>query len=291
LDEILARSTALPVQFATNGMHVRMGHIIVASPDTHLFLTDDHTALVQGPHENRARPAIDPLFRSAAVHRRTRVIGAILSGLLDDGAAGLLAIKRCGGVAFVQHPDDAAEPSMPSRAAEVLGPLLDGAYPSESLGRHIVHLVGTKASAEGELPPEILLEAELSERPQTEHLPAAELGTLVALTCPGCGGPLREIDVKESLRYRCFTGHAYTARALLEDQSERVERALWAAVRSMEERAATLLALCRNSRVKDQERAARSFELDANEMRAHAEVVRNILLQHYHPPETAGLIR
>ena len=283
LDRILNHSTPLSVQFAEDGMQTRPGCVYLAPPDRHLALADGHVSLIQGPLENRARPAIDPLFRSAAVRRRSRVIGVVLTGRLDDGSAGLLAIKRCGGIALIQHPDDAVADSMPRNAANALGELLDGAYAIEELGRRIVHLAGARVSVPEAVPQELVVETELA-----EHLEAAserlnEIGKLVPLTCPACSGPLVKVDDPSIHRYRCFTGHAFSAQALLADQQARVERALWAAVRSLEERGNMLLTLARGSRANARNNGAPSLELEANQLQTHAQTLRAILLAHRPP--------
>jgi len=282
LPGVLNRSTALSVVFAKDGMPTRHGCVYLAPPDRHLILVDNHLGVVRGPRENRCRPAIDPLFRSAAVHRRARVIGAVLTGLLDDGAEGLLAIKRCGGLALIQHPDDALAPSMPRRAAEVLGASLDGAHAIEELGRHIVHAIGEAPKPPPPVPPELALE----EKMLTDADSAArvdELGNLVPIMCPECGGPLSLVGANKNGHYRCFTGHAFSVHSLLSDQGARVERALWAAMRSMEERGNTLLALAVDSRKKGRDRAADALELDATQMRDHAHTLRQILLEQRKP--------
>lgn len=285
LAEILDRSTPLSVHFAEHGQQPRLGCVYLAPPDRHLVLADDHLALIRGPLENRARPAIDPLFRSAAVRRRSRVIGAVLTGHLDDGSAGLLAVKRCGGLAFVQHPEDALVDSMPRNAANALGALLDGAFPLEELGRRIAHLAGTPASPPSEVPPDIALENDISERLGTQDERLTKIGKLVALTCPECAGPLVEVTDPAIHRYRCFTGHAFSADALLADQEDRVERALWAAVRSLEERRNTLLTLARTSRTASRDRSGQRLEQEAAQLQSHAQTLRAILLAQRTPTE------
>jgi two-component system chemotaxis response regulator CheB len=283
LDRILGRSSALPVTFATDGMNIESQHVYVAPPDRHLVVNDGTLALIRGPRENRARPAIDPLFRSAALQRRARVIGVILTGYLDDGAAGLLAVKRCGGVALVQDPNDAEAPSMPRTAAEALGPLLDGAYALEDLGPRLVHIVGSRAEPSPGVPPELALEQAALTTSEAGSPVVSRLGEPTALTCPECGGPLRKLSDGVE-RYRCYTGHGFTTRALLQDQGRHIERALWAGVRSMEERGNTLLTLARDSRHAGRTRSALDLEREAGQMREHAQALRTILLEQTSEP-------
>jgi two-component system chemotaxis response regulator CheB len=160
LDALLAKVTPLETEFARDGEVILAGRIYVAPPDRHLLLYEDRIKLSHGERENRSRPAIDPLFRSAAVARRGRVIGAILSGLLNDGSAGLLSVKRCGGLAFAQAINDAREKEMPSNAAEALGGMLDGAMPAADLGRRIVTMIGSPAT-NAVVPLDVELEVEM----------------------------------------------------------------------------------------------------------------------------------
>jgi two-component system chemotaxis response regulator CheB len=277
LDRILGRSCALPVRFGTHGMALEPRSIILAPPDRHLLVVDDHVVLSSGPRENRSRPAIDPLFRSAALHRAGRVIAAVLSGHLDDGAAGLLAVKRCGGIALVQAPDDAECSSMPLRASEALDAHLDGSLPIEQLGRRIVHSVGTPLSAPGELPRDLVLEEKLLLQSGTDFDPAKQQGELVPMTCPECGGPLHMTN-DGIRRYHCITGHVFTTSALLEEQGTRVENALWAAVRAMEERGNTLTTLARDSASINRARSNTRLTDEAASLRKHAQTLREILL-------------
>ena len=280
LDTVLGRSTPMSVVFAEDGMASRHGCVYLAPPDRHLVLSDGHMSVVFGPRENRSRPAIDPMFRSAAVHRRARVVGAILTGLLDDGALGLLAVKRCGGLALVQSVDDALAPAMPRFAADVLGESLDGAHRIEELGRRIVHAIGEQAEPPTSIPPELSTQQTLLTR-TAGSAELEDLGDLVAITCPECGGPLTSVGAHERKHFRCLTGHAFTARALLSSQNDSVEYALWAAMRSLEERGNTLMSLARESRKKELAQSAEPLEVEATQMREHANTIRRILLKQH----------
>src|SRR5262249_11318339 len=116
MPDLLSRAGHMPARHPKDGEAIKRGTIYVAPPDMHLLVQPGHVIFRHGPHENRTRPAIDPLFRSAAVAYRSRVVGVVLSGLLDDGSAGLIAIKSCGGLAIIQEPDDAMWPEMPRNA-------------------------------------------------------------------------------------------------------------------------------------------------------------------------------
>jgi two-component system, chemotaxis family, protein-glutamate methylesterase/glutaminase len=153
LDAVLGKVTALETVFAKDGEAILPGRVYVAPPDLHLLLHEDRIKLSHGARENHCRPAIDPLFRSAAAARRGRVMGAVLSGILNDGTAGLLSVKRCGGLAFVQSANDAQWADMPGNAARALGSTLDGALPATEMGRRLAMLVGSLARAGEYTPP------------------------------------------------------------------------------------------------------------------------------------------
>jgi two-component system, chemotaxis family, protein-glutamate methylesterase/glutaminase len=185
--------------------------------------------LWHGARENRSRRAIDPLFRSAAVARRGRVIGAVLSGLLDDGSAGLVSIKR-GGLAFAQAPRDAIESEMPERAVEALDGSLDGVLSAPALGARLVQLVGSPAPASS-VPRDVQAELEmlLGETPGLEVM--AQEAAPLPLSCPECGGPLWGIRDGRLQRFRCHTGHTYGVDSLFSAQGQPIESALWAAIK------------------------------------------------------------
>jgi two-component system chemotaxis response regulator CheB len=277
LSHILDRRGPLPAVMAADGMPMQRGRIYVAPPDRHLLATRDGLRVVFGPRENRSRPAIDPLFRTAAVHYRSRVIGVILTGLLDDGAAGLHAIVRCGGLGVVQAPEDAEFPEMPTRAIErvqcarVVGiaemaPLLD--------------MLCREAAPESPPIPETLrLEARLTEGESKEEDWTKIPGREVNFTCPECRGAIREItdEGEPEARYRCRVGHTFTAREMAFGKAGEVERALWVAVQTLEERAAMLANLASADRRRGWTHTAESFEDRAEECRGHAARVRELI--------------
>jgi two-component system chemotaxis response regulator CheB len=233
LAQILDRSGALPVRRAGQGDRIR---VYVAAPGRHLLLHDQHLLLRRGPRENMARPAIDPLFRSAACSFGGRVIGVVLSGALNDGAAGLLAIKRCGGIAVVQDPDDAAVPEMSQSA---LGRVeVDHRVPIAEMSGLLVKLVGEPAGKTPEIPVEIRLEAAIAAQEHGEMVNEDRLGRPSRFSCPECHGALWEIADANMLRFRCRVGHAFTAQAMLAAHNDEIDRLLWILLRSHEERGA-----------------------------------------------------
>jgi len=276
LAEILDSRGPLPASTAEDGMTMERGRIYVAPANRHLLVTPGCIRVVFGPRENRSRPAIDPLFRTAAVHFRSRVIGVVLTGLLDDGASGLQAIVRCGGTAVVQSPEDAAYPEMPKRALEYVEAARVTAV--AKMGSLIEQLCREPAPESPPVPDVLRLEAHLTER-ATQHEDWTQLpGRAVGLTCPECAGALQEIDTGEGEpRYRCRVGHAFSARDLNLSKKGQVEDGLWLAIQTLEERAQTLMNLARVDRKGGRERSATAFDARARESHAHAARLREIL--------------
>lgn len=275
LSGILDRRGPLPAVAATDGMDMRIGRIHVAPPDRHLLLTPDGVRIGFGPRENRSRPAIDALFRTAAVHFRSRVIGMVLTGLLDDGAAGLLAIRRCGGLAIVQDPDDAAHPAMPRNAVRRVDP--DYRIPIAEAGALLSHLADELAPPPPPVPEELQLEARLTERAMKfadwTHLP----GHAAPFSCPDCGGNLRELEDPSIRRFRCHVGHGFTIDALLRSQASAVEEALWVALRALDERARMLETMAGDDAARERKKVPSIFEGRVREIRTHAQQIRELL--------------
>lgn len=234
LPELLSARSDIPARHAADGEKLAPGTIYVAPPDHHMLFTADTIRLTRGPRENHARPALDPLFRTTALHWRERAIGVVLTGELDDGAAGLAAIKECGGVAIVQDPATAVAPSMPASALASVA--VDHCLPLERIAPVLGALAGRAPDAPAPPAPDRLLreQAIFEGRNPVNNLNA--VGTPTALTCPDCGGGLWELADAKPLRYRCHTGHAFTARSLESAQVEQAEHALWSGVRTLQER-------------------------------------------------------
>jgi two-component system chemotaxis response regulator CheB len=206
------------------------------------------------------------------------VIGVILTGLQNDGSAGLLAVKRCGGVAVVQEPVDALYPDMPLSALEYVE--ADYCLPVSRMGPVLYRLAQEEPPAAPPVPQDILIEVDIAEHPvSNSNNRSAELGTLASLTCPDCGGPLWEIEQDQLRRYRCRVGHGFTAESLLAGQSEVTENALWTAVRTMEERARLLQNMARMGQERNHSRVAKLYEQQAAELQGHAQHLRKLLLE------------
>lgn len=238
LHAILARYAELPVLQAKDGARIERGRIYVARPDHHLVLEARRMRVVRGPRENRHRPAIDPLFRSAARAFGSRVIGVLLSGMLDDGTNGLQVIHAAGGLSVVQDPKEAEFSTMPHNAVEFDTP--DYVVPVREIGPLVTRLVGESAPAKAlpkKISPEVDEEVGVAEM-KMDDIEAERAGDPSAFSCPECQGVLWELKEGELFRYRCRVGHAYSAESLLTAKSEELEGALWGALRALEESAA-----------------------------------------------------
>lgn len=256
LPRILERSGSLPCVHAVDGDALRAGLIEVAPPDRHMAVEDRCIRVWKGSRENRHRPSIDVLFRSAAVAHGPFAIGVILSGALDDGVAGMAAIARAGGHALVQDPAEARHPYLPLNVLHAV-PRAE-ALPMAMLVKRLKELTsgaggGNRCGQDVDL---ARLEQDIGRRMATRE-EMRSLGQLSGLTCPECSGALTAIDSANRLRYRCHTGHAYTAQSLFLEQSEQLERLLWQALRQMRESADTARSLLDHARRRhDHDRAA-----------------------------------
>jgi two-component system chemotaxis response regulator CheB len=217
-----------------DGQRLTCGTLHVAPPDRHVLVEDERLVLTHGPKENHARPAIDPLFRSAALSHGPAVIGVVLTGQMDDGTAGLRAVKDCGGIAIVQDPHTAAEPEMPRSALQNVQ--VDHCVALEEIPSLLQRLVGApKQRSRPHVPEEVIREVAINRGGATvEELET--IATPSTLTCPDCGGGLWEMKDTKPLRYRCHTGHAYSSLSLSRAQKDASEHAIWSSVRALRER-------------------------------------------------------
>jgi len=223
---------------AVDGERPKPGHVYVSTPDRHLVLKDGQLQLTNGPRECHVRPAIDVLFRSVAVALGGRCAGVVLSGLLDDGTAGLWSIKDHGGKAFVQDPGDALHPSMPTSAMTHVQ--VDGVLPARVLGAEVsawARSVGAHTERRpGTVQALHRFENDVAGGRNTNGQHLFDLASPSRFTCPDCHGVLAEIREGSIIRFRCHTGHAYSLAVLLERLSVNVEDELWGAMRAMEEK-------------------------------------------------------
>lgn len=229
---------------AKSGENLKPGHLYLAPSDHHLMIGEDLKILVtKGARENRYRPAIDPLFRSAAIGFGTGVIGILLTGYLDDGTAGMKAIKRCGGTCIVQDPADAEYPAMPKNALNNVE--IDYCLPISEMGALLYKIIPQKLRKRKPVPKDLLTEATIAERVLSDLSSVNKLGDQVPFNCPGCGGVLWKVEKDINPRFRCHTGHAYTAASLLAEQTKKIEETMWIALRMFEERKNLLTEMAR----------------------------------------------
>jgi two-component system, chemotaxis family, protein-glutamate methylesterase/glutaminase len=274
LPRILSRAGDLPASHARDGEAIGPGRIYVARPGCHLHVERGRLRLTRGPKENNHRPAVDPLFRSAAWAYGPRVIGVILSGTLDDGTAGLAAIKRHGGLAVVQDPEDALYAGMPRSAAEHNA--VDHVVPLADLPGLLSTLARQPVS------PEALQMPDQSDRDAVEmtaaenHQPAPGSEPSV-YSCPECSGTLFEVQDGELVRFRCRVGHAYGSETLLASQGEALEAALWTALRALEEHASLSRRMAQSAGRRGNARSASTFTEQALGAEHHASVIRGVL--------------
>ena len=276
LPEILSSAGPLKTIHPSDKDPIKKGTIYVAPADYHLLVEKGCVRISRGPRENRHRPAIDPLFRSAARSYGNRVIGVILSGQLDDGSSGLMAVKMRGGLTIVQSPDEALSPEMPNNAIAYAKPdqILRAEEIAAFLTQAVTEPLRTKNQMQ-EVPLPNGIEDEAREANLEEESPKKKLGNPSEFACPECHGVLWELDEGGHLRFRCRVGHAYTADALRVAMSEGCEDALWAAMRALEEKAALL----RRMAPRSGEKLAKKYLEEAHGYDKHVETIRRILVE------------
>ncbi len=277
LPSLLSRVGPLPAAHAKNGEGIKSGGFYVATPDFHLILNRGRIHIGRGPKENHSRPAIDVLFRSAALAYGPRVIGVILSGTLGDGTAGMLAVQKGGGITIVQDPADAMFPDMPRNAMQYVA--IDYVVPLVEMTSLLVNLANEPALEEG---PDMSNNTEKETKIAEFNLAAIEdegrPGEPAVFACPDCGGTLWEIQDSDLLRFRCRVGHAFSSESLLSAQKDGLEGALWAALRALEENATLTRRLASRAHEKNLELSAASFEKRTRTTEHHAHLIRQVLL-------------
>lgn len=297
LPEILSRAGPLPATHAQQGEVIEPGHIYIAPPDRHLLVRTGWIELSRGPRENHARPAIDPLFRTAARVYGPRVIGIVLSGALYDGSMGLLAIKTRGGMAIVQDPQEAIVDSMPRRAIERTA--ADHVLPVAEIATTLTDLVRQPVIAQGRNPmvntidTEERLEAIIAED-FVEQASDGRTEETTLFTCPDCGGVLWQGVEGSVLRFRCHVGHAFAPEVLLSQKSEELETALWSSLRLLKEKATLTQQLANRTRssgngkaaTQAAERIAEQAKLDER----HAQVIQELLEAMPSPMDQAAVV-
>lgn len=232
---LIDRVSALRAVSPVDGQEIEPGHIYIAAPDRHMLLREGRVLMRRGPFENRTRPAINALFRSAAVHYGSRVIGVVLTGLLDDGTEGLIAIKAVGGTSVVQDPEEAEWPSMPRNALK--RDHVDHSARLAQMPPLLQQLVAQEAGPSIPLPEEYRIEDRIAAQEFAIMEPDIETpGRPSHISCPDCGGVLNQVVMEDEVRFRCQVGHAFTPLGLADAQNEELERALSIAVRTHRDR-------------------------------------------------------
>jgi two-component system chemotaxis response regulator CheB len=278
LDRILSRAGPLPASNAVDGDAIRPGHIHVASSGFHLLVDPPGVLrLTRGPRENRFRPAIDVLFRSAALGFGPRVVGVVLSGHLDDGTAGLRAIKSRGGIALVQDPREALAKGMPRSALRYVE--VDACLPAAALASVIAEQSRTpvERSEGGPMPEPMKSEVDIAREINPLETSFLAFARPSVYACPECHGVLMEVEDGDDTRFRCHTGHAYSLLSLLDESRQRAETDLWNAVRSLEETVFMLRDLAAKLRQKGE--PGDRFLAQADEAQRRADVVRAALMK------------
>ena len=272
LTDILSSKAQLPVSQAIDGQPIERGHIYVAAPDRHLLLLGETIRLGPGPRENMARPAIDPLFRSAALSFGSRTVGVVLTGMLNDGASGLAAIKARGGTTIVQHPLDAESDQMPLAALEASE--IDYVAPVGDIAGTLIDIVRMEAGPSPATTDALRLEVEIAAgaRLGSQHL--RDLADPSALSCPDCQGVLSEIRGSRPLRYRCQIGHGFTGE-FLASRIDDVDEAIRIAMRIMEERVTLVERMARDARDTGRGAVAELYEARGEEYRRYAATLRD----------------
>jgi two-component system chemotaxis response regulator CheB len=286
LPHILSQSGFLPAAHPEDGEKIKAGRIYVAPPDHHLLIDKGHIAVKRGPKENRFRPSIDALFRSAAYSYGPRAIGVVLSGALDDGTSGLWSIKRLGGITVVQEPQEARFESMPRNALEHVE--VDYTMLSTEIGTLLSRLateppapwVGDGEKEDEDIKKLMKTETQIAAEGGAFQKGIMEIGSLTPFTCPECKGVLVKIAEGKMSRFRCHTGHAYTDNALLEAVMESTGSMLWEVIRSFEESVMLLNHMGRHLDDAGDASRAETFFKKAREIEKRSNTFHEVVLEH-----------
>jgi two-component system chemotaxis response regulator CheB len=278
---ILNKAGPLKAVQPKDGQPIEGGKIYVAANDHHLILEEGKIVITRGPKENRFRPSIDALFRSAAYVYGPRVIGIVLSGLLNDGTSGLWSIKRLGGITIIQEPGDSEYPQMPNNVLEYVE--VNHSLPAAQIGALVQTLMKETAPKKGKLSAEemklLKLEVIIATRDNAFEMGVIEMGELTPFTCPDCHGALVRLVEGKIIRYRCHTGHAFTASTLLADITKSVEELLWQAMRGMEETNLLLLNIETHMRGLGHRKQAAIFAAKAEDASHRARIIHDSVFQ------------
>ena len=282
LPSILTKAGPLKAELALDGEIIERGRIYVAPNDHHLLIQDDKVVVRRGPKENSFRPAIDALFRSAAYGFKSRVIGIILSGYLDDGVSGLWTIQQLGGISIVQDPDTAEQPQLPENVLHYMTP--DYTIGAADMGPIISGLIHEPAPDKNKFSEEQLkllkTEVVIATRDNAFEMGIMNMGKLTPFTCPECSGSLVRLVESDILRFRCHTGHAYTASSLAAEVTESVETNLWKSMRALEETNMLMNNIADQYKKMHNQHDAVLFKSKANAAANKAKIIHDIIFEH-----------
>ena len=271
--------TQLKCEIASEGASIQKDHIYIASPNLHLLVKKGNIILGRGPEENRWRPSIDVLFRSAAAAYSTRVIGVILTGLLNDGTTGMLAIKRSGGTCIVQDPNEAEYPDMPLSVLNNME--VNYCINLADMGEVIAGITETTPE-EKPAPNDVVIESQIAERVVVDYENVMQLGEKSIYACPDCGGGLWQINKDgqgqgKDDRYRCHIGHSYSEKDLVIKQGEIFESTLWTALRIMEERKILLKKMQDDNTKRGFSKFAKDYKEKVDDLQKHVDKLKEVL--------------
>jgi two-component system chemotaxis response regulator CheB len=280
---LLGRAGPLAASAPADGDPIEAGRIYVAAPDHHMLLRQGRVLMRRGPNENRTRPAVNALFRSAAIAYGGRVIGVVLTGLLDDGTDGLIAITAGGGMSVIQDPEDAEWPSMPRNALK--RDHVAYVVPLAGLAELLTRLVSEEASPSIPLPDEYRIEDQMAA--QEFAVMESDIitpGSPSHISCPDCGGVLNQIDAQDEIRFRCQVGHAFTPLGLAAAQSDELERALSIAARTHRDRIRLFEQMRESAHARELPRAEARWKEASAESNRMVEVLETAMASLRKPP-------
>ena len=244
--------------------------------DRHLLVKEDYVKVSYGPQENRFRPSIDVLFRSAAAYHTSRVIAVLLTGYLDDGVSGLVAVKRCGGITIVQDPGEAEVPDLPENAIRKVA--LDHILTLENTAAKLIDEVHKPSGPQVPVPEEIMTNIKVSEHTVPGLDRMEKIGEITPFTCPDCGGTLWDVKNEPQGRLICHTGHSFFMSSFLKAQAEVIENSLWAAIRLLDERIKVLQNLAEKSNQDDLSHLHLNYHSKIKELKYHMYILRDFIV-------------
>lgn len=285
------RNTSLTCRVASNEMPLRKGHLYVAPPEQQLMIKNNSLRLTNGPHENKYRPSIDVLFRSAAVHYGNRSIGIILTGLFEDGTSGMHAIKRSGGICMIQDPAEAEYSDMPRSVLNKIK--VDYQAKLKEMPEIIKNIVNDPLPPEIPVPRELQIEAYITEKMMSDINDMKKIGDKSDFTCPDCGGGLWELKNDPLHRYRCHTGHVFTEKILHDLQDQNIEETIWVSIRMLEEKENLLLLMARRENAEGEPEMSSFHESRLEGIRKHISRLKSFLSMlnediHTSPPASSA---